>query len=109
MAPRVLVVDDDPPTRDIVALLLRDCGLVVDACSSATEALAKLARAAYDAVVTDHMMPEMTGLELVGGVRTRWPATKCVVLSGYEAPAAVETTWLTKPLDLGALLDALGA
>ena len=107
MGARILVVDDDAPTRDVVAMVLEDSGLVVDAVSSAAEAIGKLGAAVYDAVVTDYMMPEMSGLELVRVVRTRWPSTRCVVLSGYDPPDGAETRWLTKPIDVDALIDAV--
>ena len=108
MGARILVVDDDPPTRDVVAMVLADSGLAVDAVSSAAEAIGKLGAAAYDAVVTDYMMPEMSGLELVSVVRERWPWTRCVVLSGYDPPTGAHERWLTKPIDVDALLDAVG-
>jgi CheY-like chemotaxis protein len=108
MGARILVVDDDPPTRDVVAMVLADAGVLVDSVSSAAEAVGKLGAAVYDAIVTDYMMPGMSGLELVTLVREKWPSTRCVVLSGYDPPTGANARWLTKPIDVDALLDALG-
>lgn len=51
---------------------------------SGLEALALLEQFSIDIVITDIRMPGMSGLELVGEIRNRWPKTKCILLSGYS-------------------------
>jgi CheY-like chemotaxis protein len=71
---RILVIDDDPLILSSTAALLADLGHSVIEAPSAISALEILrADAKVDAVVTDHAMPQMTGLELAGIIRKQWP------------------------------------
>src|SRR5262249_10884426 len=67
----VLVVDDQPDAREIVATVLARCGAHVDAAGSAVEALAHYDRAAPDVLVSDIAMPVADGYDLVRAVRER--------------------------------------
>ena len=64
---RILCVDDEPALREIVQLLLRRQGHIVDTASDGLEAWELLSDAAkaYDLVITDNEMPRVTGLDLV--------------------------------------------
>jgi len=66
---RVLLVDDDPDIRDLVAAMLEVVGLETDAVASAEEALARARREAFDLLVLDWNLPKMTGLELCRAIR----------------------------------------
>lgn len=66
---RLLLVDDDPITLRVVSALLREQGYTVDTASDGREALSQLAATTYPLVVTDWMMPEVDGLELVRRMR----------------------------------------
>ena len=67
---RVLVVDDDPDGRELIALLLRDAGAGVTVAASATEALRALGSARPDVLISDLAMPEIDGYELIRRVRS---------------------------------------
>src|SRR5438128_193529 len=70
--PTVLVVDDLASDRRLVGgLLMTDEDLNVEFAVNGREALERIARARPDLVVTDLMMPEMDGLELVGQIRAK--------------------------------------
>lgn len=86
MLRKVLVVDDERDLADLTADLLSAHGLDVLVAYSAFEAIDMLtAGAEIDAVFSDVMMPGMTGLELAGILRTRFPKVKIVLTSGYTA------------------------
>jgi CheY-like chemotaxis protein len=58
----ILVVDDDPSLRTLFAALLKSYGYTSETAENGEEALSKLARVPYDAVLLDYMMPGITGL-----------------------------------------------
>jgi two-component system phosphate regulon response regulator PhoB len=60
----VLIVDDDPDIREVVAAMLEAVGLVVTAAGSAEEALDRVHLEAFDLLVLDWNLPKMTGLDL---------------------------------------------
>lgn len=67
----VLVVDDEPDAREMVAAVLEQCGAIVTLAGSAAEALAAFDRALPDVLLSDIGMPGEDGLELVKKVRAR--------------------------------------
>jgi DNA-binding response OmpR family regulator len=70
-AQRVLIIDDDKPTRSLVEALLGDEGFIVDSVAVATDALAHIERYPPDVVLLDIMMPEISGYGLMGEIRDR--------------------------------------
>lgn len=71
MAKRILVVEDDHELRHVLQRLLRVSGYQVDAAPDAGNALAMLAYRDYDVMITDLVLPDMHGLELIRRVRER--------------------------------------
>lgn len=111
MLRRILFVDDDADTRSAIVRLLRGEGFHVEVCAEGLEALERLRRAPYDVVVTDHLMPEMNGLDLVRTVRQSGERIGCVVVSAQDPPSGVEREvhWLDKPVDADELVAAIQA
>ncbi|MFN3725663.1 MAG: PAS domain-containing protein [Allosphingosinicella sp.] len=112
-AGRVLLVDDEALVRESTASMLEDLGFEVHSTGSAEEALAAL-RSGFDAdlLITDHLMPGMSGTDLVRIVRAERPGTAALVISGYaeDDGLAPEFPRLTKPFreaDLAASLADL--
>ncbi len=85
---RVLVVDDDAVFREELSDLLRDDDHSVTSVPSVAKALESLESDEFDVVLTDLKMPRQTGLDLLREVRSRWPRTLVVMLTGF---ATVET------------------
>jgi two-component system response regulator PilR (NtrC family) len=81
--PRVLVVDDDETIRDTLYELLSEEYLCQTA-ESAEKAFARLEADTYDVVLTDISMPGLSGLELLGQVRQRFPDTPVIIISGIS-------------------------
>ena len=68
---RILVVDDEPDSRDFVAFVLEEAGAEVISVSSAAEALLSIEQTAPDLLVSDIGMPEMDGYMLINHIRTQ--------------------------------------
>jgi len=83
----VLVVEDEPAVRDMTIQVLKRAGWTVVAVSSGTEALTLVDTRAepFDAIVSDVVMPGMTGIVLAERVLDRHPGMRVVLLSGYTA------------------------
>jgi CheY-like chemotaxis protein len=93
----VLVVDDDGLVAKGTAAMLEDLGHTVLEAGSAAEALIVLEKERLvDLVITDHAMPDMTGLELARRLRHLRPDLKVILATGYaELPQSA-----SPPLDL---------
>ena len=81
--PRVLVVDDDETIRDTLYELLSEEFLCQTA-ETAEKAFARLEADTYDVVLTDISMPGLSGLELLGQVRQKFPDTPVIIISGIS-------------------------
>lgn len=79
---QVLVVDDDALVRVVVKSILAKMGCTVSTAASGAEACRYLGSHAVDLVVTDFMMPEMNGYELILAMRRQCFAVPVVVLTG---------------------------
>jgi CheY-like chemotaxis protein len=85
----VLLVEDDRAVRTVVDSVLRRHGYAVLQASGPKEALAaaRAHRGAIDLVLSDVIMPEMSGPEMVTLLAEQHPETRAIYLSGYSADA----------------------
>ena len=110
-----LLVDDEDLVREAAADMLADLGFEVVQARSAEEALELLqAGLAPDLLVTDHLMPGLTGTELVRMVAERHPGLPAIVVSGYAAVEGIapDLPRLPKPFrraDLAAIISRVMA
>jgi len=76
MAPRILVVDDEPMVRALIARALSDEGYQVVAVANGLAALdvARTAEGGFDLIVTNNYMPGLNGAELIERVRKDFPS-----------------------------------
>lgn len=102
---RILLVDDEPAIRQLCLHALAE--YAVTEATNGQEALALLERASFDLVLTDVMMPEMGGLELLRAIRAQAPNQVVVVMSGYadkdvilQALKANADDFIAKPINL---------
>jgi CheY-like chemotaxis protein len=88
---RVLVVDDEPGVRRLLARILRSRGYDVFETEDGHSALAFMSTAnrQMDLVVTDVVMPTMSGVRLAEQIRARWPAMKILFVSGFPTSDAL--------------------
>lgn len=78
---KILVVDDDETIRDTLYELLTEEYLCQTA-ETAEKAFARLEADTYDVVLTDISMPGLSGLELLGHIRQKFPNTPVIMISG---------------------------
>ena len=80
---RLLVVEDDGLIREMIALVLESADYEVICAENGFEALSTLGNdAAFDAVISDMYMPDITGLELMGQVHETLPDMSFIILTG---------------------------
>ncbi len=112
-ATTLLLVDDEELVRLGTADMLSDLGYSVIEASSGGEALTILESGTHiDALVTDYLMPGMTGGELIAAARVRRPALPALVVTGYVDPdgLGIDAPVLAKPFrreELGSRLEQL--
>jgi PAS domain S-box-containing protein len=95
-----LLVDDEEYIRLSTADMLVELGFSVHEAASGEAALRAIdAGMQPDVLITDHLMPGMTGVELAHAVRARRPETKILIVSGYAEGDGLDPSWprLTKP------------
>jgi DNA-binding NtrC family response regulator len=110
---QVLVVDDERAIRRFAARVLAEAGYVVHEAGDGAEALAFVSAlgAAVDVVVSDIVMPRLTGVELVQALATTHPELPVILMTGYGAGALAERgiaapcAVLAKPFAAERLLD----
>jgi CheY-like chemotaxis protein len=115
--PRVLVIDDDLQVRKLLRSLLEREGYEVALADNGKEGLDAYGQAPADLVITDLIMPEKEGIEMILALRQRSPAVKIIAISGgarigpethlrmAERLGANRT--FSKPVDRKALLAAI--
>lgn len=115
--PTVLVVEDDDAVRGLVVRILGSAGYDVLAAPDGRAALAvaESCERGIALVVSDVVMPGMSGPELVARLRARWPGLRALYTSGYASDALgehglpdAEHPVLDKPFDSGELLRRVG-
>jgi putative nucleotidyltransferase with HDIG domain len=112
---RILFVDDERRIVDGLQRMLHSHRKKWEMTfvNSGEEALAVLARSAYDVIVSDMRMPGMDGTRLLQLVSERYPGTMRIVLSGqFDKEAAMRAVpvahqFLTKPCDVNTLLEVI--
>ncbi len=104
---RCLIVDDEPGLRRLLVRLMESDGFSCSEASTATDALAQLARTPITLVLTDLRMAPMDGIELLRSIRTRHPDTAVVMITAVaDVDVAVSCLamgaldYLTKPFHL---------
>jgi DNA-binding NtrC family response regulator len=116
--PRLLVVDDDPDTARVLALCLNNYGFLVDAFSNPKDALQEIKSnpESYSLVLSDSLMPELSGTELAEKVKELNPNVKVLLLTGSERvdnefskvfPSSSVDGFLQKPINIRKLTDKI--
>jgi len=88
---RVLIVDDEEPVRKLIETLLSQRGHQCITVSNGLEALDKISKNIFDAVITDIVMPKMDGITLTKELLTRDQRLPVMVMTGYAGEYSAET------------------
>ena len=82
--PRILIIDDEPDLRDVLAHLLEEAGYKVEVASEGGEGISKHRESPADLVITDLHMPGKDGLETLRELREDSEDVKLVAISGSD-------------------------
>jgi diguanylate cyclase (GGDEF)-like protein len=85
---RILVVDDEESVRIVLSQVLQEDGYAVSEAANAEQALAHMNKAPFSLVITDIVMPGMTGIELLEEIKQLYPETQVIIMTSY---ASLET------------------
>jgi two-component system, cell cycle response regulator CpdR len=106
----VLVIDDETDVRDGIKRVLDRAGFSVRAVDNATDAMLELKRLAADVVITDIIMPKLSGVDAIESIVRDFPMTRILAISGggnfdvttYQSTALTTTTYLAAAKQAGA-------
>ncbi|BCB96695.1 hypothetical protein JZK55_16170 [Dissulfurispira thermophila] len=108
---RVLIVDDEPMTRDLISSILSSKGHVCTTAPDGVEALDKARVEKFDAAITDIVMPGMDGITLTRELKKLNPFLPIMVITGFtdehyyeESINAGATDFINKPFSIAELL-----
>jgi signal transduction histidine kinase len=108
---RILVVEDDPRVRTSTVEALQDLDYDPVACSSGEEATTVFDEQKFDLVISDVIMPEMTGPELIRNLKAKRGDFAVLFVTGYvgegESENLIGYELLRKPFTVGALASAV--
>ncbi len=80
----ILIVDDEKDIREGLKNLLDSEGYNVDTAIDGTDALEKIKGLKYQLIISDIMMPRMSGIELLGKIKEISPFIEVIVITGYS-------------------------
>ncbi|MGJ5814126.1 ATP-binding protein [Paludibaculum fermentans] len=109
---RILLVEDEQAVREFLATALERSGFHVQPAASGAAALELFAGRPFDLVLTDVVMPHMTGVEMVARMRAVQPEIPVLFMSGYSHETRVEALpgrFIPKPFTIDALIDEMRA
>ena len=111
---RVLIVDDEPAIRKMLAVMLSQAGIPTHTAEDAGRALEALSNGLFTAVISDLQMPGISGLELLAEVHRRYPELAFLVATGVDdvrvgvqAMKEGADDYLIKPFQLEVVLASL--
>jgi two-component system, NtrC family, response regulator PilR len=114
--PSVLVVEDEPDLRQLIAECLEADGFAVAQALGGADALERLREYAYDGLIVDLRLPDADGMDILDEALTRFPTIRAVVITGFggvsEAVRAIKrgaVDFLIKPFQLAQLSRVLRA
>ena len=107
MSARLLVIDDDAVTRELLTEVLQDEGYAVEACESGKLALARTDEEKFDLAITDVRMPEMDGIAVTRALKAKQSDLQVIVMTAFgSVETAVEAIrhgafdYVSKPMNL---------
>lgn len=115
-SPSILIVDDEKSIADTLAMIMQDAGYSARAAYDGAAALSMSREQAPDLIITDVLMPGMSGVDLAVTTQREFPNCRILLFSGQAASADMlqsarsrghDFELLAKPVDLDELLQRL--
>lgn len=113
-AASLLLVDDDEPFRESLGDFLRGEGFQVDEAGTAAQSLERTAGKAYDVIVSDYHLPDLSGVQMIERLADQGVKSKIILLTGEpDLDSAIQSlrmrvqAYFQKPVDPQSLLSAL--
>lgn len=97
----ILVVDDEASIVMVLKSMLTRLGYEVSTASNGARAMSKISAGRVDLVITDIVMPDMNGIELIENLQEKFPAVKIIAMSGGSVMNGPDG-FLKEAQDLGA-------
>ncbi len=114
MSSHLLIVEDDLEMRDLLRKVLEKEGFRVSLAGNGQEAVCLLSRNQFDLVVTDLLMPDDGGLQLLGTIRGSKPLLPVIIITAFgdwrSYSRALElgaAAFISKPLKMAELITAI--
>jgi two-component system cell cycle response regulator CpdR len=114
MSARILIVDDEPIVRNLLRDTLTGRGYDLAFAGNGVEALEKLEAEPFDLLLSDVVMPEMEGFELLKRAKKVFPDLRVIILTGFSREHDISDfllygadEYLTKPFQVQELLAAV--
>ena len=105
--PNILIIEDDPDGRRSVCEALEDIGFTVTTAQTGNDGVARFRGGAFDVVLTDLVLPDIDGIEVLTQIRAGDAAVPVLIMTAYgsvssavDALKAGAYDYITKPLDL---------
>jgi putative nucleotidyltransferase with HDIG domain len=111
---RILVVDDEPLVRNLLAEYLSGEGYLCEVAASGREALQKLGEVPFSLVIADIRMPEVNGLQLLDRITSGYPDVAAIMITAViDLETAIHTMkqgafdYITKPFNLDQVVESV--
>ncbi len=117
MAARILIIEDDSASLELIKYMLEKAGYLVGSAMTGLDGVRAARKNDFDLVLCDLQLPEMSGFEVVSRLTKDpgWRAVPVIAVTAYSMPgdrsAALEagfTEYLTKPIDPESFLQEIG-
>lgn len=114
MSRRILVIEDDPASAELVSYLLEKSGYAVQTAADGAEGLQKALENRHNLIICDLQMPRLTGYEVIDQLRgsRAWRPVPIIALTAYSMTgdreavlAAGFSEYMTKPIDPDRFVD----
>jgi CheY-like chemotaxis protein len=112
---KILVIDDEPEMRRVIARILNGAGHIVHEADNGRDGIGLFRQVHPALVITDIVMPDMEGIEIIRELQKEAPAIPILAISGGSPPVYLRaatglgaTAALAKPFSTEALLTAVG-
>ena len=112
---KILVVDDDPDFLEIISDMLSSNGFEVRQATNGVEGLAKFEDETFDMIITDIMMPLMSGFDLVKKIREDYPQALPIIMASGAVFSSIpfsddaKIKFLNKPFFTKDLIEAINS